>query len=283
MRLRHDRRLAVTSRDVAASTMARRRTRVVRVGLVATSVALLAAAASSARGLDVRERDFLPRGSTGVVVLDLSLSIAEASYPDVRRAVRRIIRVDAPVGLVVFSDVPYELLPPGTPASELTPLLRMLEPPANGPPLNPWWQTFRAGTRISSALDLARHMLVRDGVKDGYVVLVSDLETAPEDVEIVTRTLSKFQKEGIDVRIVPLSTSSDGVALFEGVLGKNAFATLPATDGHAQRLLSASATSPVPTALLLLGGLLFVALALHERFAGRLAFPRTHRPGKAST
>ena len=57
--------------------MARRRTFVIRVGLVFASVALLAAAAASARGLDVRERGFLPRGSTGVVVLDLSLSISD--------------------------------------------------------------------------------------------------------------------------------------------------------------------------------------------------------------
>ena len=282
MRLPRSRRIAVTSRDAGTSRTATRRTLAVRIGLVVASVALLAAAAASARGLDVRERGFLPRGSTGVVVLDLSLSISDRSYPDVRRAVRRLIRADAPVGLVVFSDAPYELLPPGTPASELKPLLRLLEAPKAGPPANPWWQTFRAGTRISSALDLARRMLARDRVRDGYVVLVSDLATAPEDVESLTRTVRRFQQDGIDIRIVPLSASSDGLALFEGLLGKKAFATLPAENGRAARVLSVSATSPVPTALLVLGGLLFAVLALHEKYAGRLALPRARRPRKAS-
>ena len=166
MRISRSRRVAVASRE----RRRRRRWRgggrsSIRVGLVFASVALLAAAAASARGLDVRERGFLPRGSTGVVVLDLSLSISDRSYPEVRQAVRRLIRADAPAGLVVFSDGPYELLPPGTPASELKPLLRLLEPPKGGAPVNPWWQTFRAGTRISSALDLARGMLVRDRVR----------------------------------------------------------------------------------------------------------------------
>jgi von Willebrand factor type A domain len=281
MRLPRSRRTAVASREGTSATVARRRTFAVRLGLVVASVALLAAAADSARGLDVRERGFLPRGSTGVVVLDLSLSISERSYPDVRRAVRRLIRADAPVGLVVFSDAPYELLPPGTPASELKPLLRLLEPPKGGVPANPWWQTFRAGTRISSALDLARSMLERDRVRDGYVVLVSDLATAPDDVEPLTRTVRMFQQDGIDMRIVPLSPSSDGLELFEGLLGKKAFATLPAENGQAERVLSVGATSPVPTMLLMLGGLLFAALALHERYAGRLALPRGRRTGKA--
>jgi hypothetical protein len=283
MRLPRSRHAAISTREGTTSTTARRRTLAVRIGLVVASVTLLAAAADSARGLDVRERGFLPRGSTGVVVLDLSLSIAEQSYPEARRAVQRLIRADAPVGLVVFSDAPYELLPPGTPASELRPLLRLLEPPrGGGVPVNPWWQTFRAGTRISSALDLARSMLERDHVRNGYVVLVSDLATAPDDVEALTRTVRTFQQAGIDMRIVPLAPSSDGLELFEGLLGRRAFAALPRENGHAERVLSVRATSPVPTTLLLLGGLLFAVLALHERYAGRLALPRARRPRKVA-
>lgn len=282
MLLPRRRHAAVASREGTTSTMARRRTLAIRIGLAAASVALIAAAADSARGLDVRERGFLPRGSTGVVVLDLSLSISYRSYPEVRRAVRRLIRADAPVGLVIFSDAPYELLPPGTPASELKPLLRLLEPPKGAAPVNPWWQTFRAGTRISAALDLARGMLVRDRVRDGYVVLVSDLETAPDDVEPLTRTVRRFQQDGIDMRIVPLSASSDGLALFGGLLGKKAFAALPAENGQAEHVLSLGAASPVPTALLVLGGLLFLILAFHERYAGRLALPRAPRTRKAA-
>jgi hypothetical protein len=268
---------AIATDEAAVSKAPRRRTRALRIVLAGLSVGLLLAAAASARNLDVRERGFLPAGSTGVVVVDLSLSIGETSYPDVQRVIRRLVRADAPVGLVVFSDVPYELLPPGTPASELEPLLRLLEPTAAGPPANPWWGTFRAGTRISSALDLAHEMLVRDGVDDGYVVLVSDLETAPDDVEVVTRTLRRLQGEGVDVRVVPLAASGDGVALFEGTLGKGAFVVPAVAESQAERKVEASATSPVPTRFLLFGGLLFAALALYERFVGRLALPRPRR------
>ena len=281
MRLWPRRRRAVESGDALTLTFARRRTLALRIVLAGAALALLAAAAASARHLDVRERGFLPRGSTGVVVLDLSLSIEEKSYPDVQRAIRRLLKADAPVGLVVFSDVPYELLPPGTPASELKPLLRVLAPTGTGTPQNPWWQSFRAGTRISSALDLARGMLIRDKVKDGYIVLVSDLETAPEDVEVVSRSLRRLQQEHVDVRLIPLAASSDGIELFQGILGKHAFVGLPEVQSQVEQALSAKATSPVPTALLVLGGLLFLVLALHEGFAGRLALPAS-RPEKVA-
>jgi hypothetical protein len=257
---------------------ARRRALALRIVLAGGAVALLGAAAASARGLDVRERSFLPPGSTGVVVIDISLSIAEANYIDVRRTLTQLIRIDAPVGLVFFSDVPYELLPPGTPASELSPLLRVLQPTpgAATPPINPWWDTFRAGTRISSALGLARDMLERDKVDDGFIVLVSDLETAPDDVQGTSRVLQDIQRGDIDVRVVPMSASSDSLRLFEGLVGPKAFAKLPASSGDERQFESALGAG-VPTGLLALGALLFALLALHEGFAGRLALPRERR------
>jgi hypothetical protein len=276
MAIRPRRRRAIASYDVRALRRARIRARALRVLLAAVSVGLLAAAAASARNLDVRQRSFLPPGSTGVVVLDLSLSIAESNYPQVRRAVKQLIAADAPVGLVIFSDVAYELLPPGTPASELDPLLRLLTPPRNGPPLNPWWGSFRAGTRISSALKLAKAMLVRDHVRHGFIVLVSDLETAPEDVESMTSTVSDLRRSSIDMRVIPISPSSDGLRLYRSLLGTKAFAELPRTKGK-QRLFQSALAGGLPTTLLILGALLFAALGVNERFAGRLALPRSKR------
>ena len=277
MRLRR-RRQAVSSYDLHALRWARRRTLALRLVLAGGAIALLGAAAASARGLDVRERSFLPPGSTGVVVIDISLSIAEANYVDVRRTLRQLVRIDAPVGLVFFSDVPYELLPPGTPASELEPLLRVLQPSESAarPPINPWWNTFRAGTRISTALGLARDMLLRDKVKDGFIVLVSDLETAPEDVQATARAVQEIQRRGIDLRVVPMSAGSDSLRLFEGLLGPKAFASLPGSSGEERRFESAIGGG-LPTGLLGLGALLFAVLALHEGFAGRLALPREVR------
>lgn len=275
---RLSRRQAVSAYDLRGLRWARLRAGVLRLVLAGGAVALLAAAAASARGLDVRERSFLPPGSTGVVVIDVSLSIAEANYVDVRRTLRQLVRIDAPVGLVFFSDIPYELLPPGTPASELKPLLRVLQPSESkaAPPINPWWATFRAGTRISLALDLARDMLERDKVEHGYVVLVSDLETAPDDVQATTRAVQDLVRMDIDLRVVPLAASGDSISLYRGLLGPKALASLPGVGGD-ERQFESAIGSVLPKSLLVLGALLFAALALHELFSGRLALPRARR------
>ncbi len=270
------RRSGLPSHDVAALRGPVRRTLGIRLVLVIGALVLLAAAAASASNLETRERGLLPSGSTGVVVLDLSLSIADEDYLAVRRALRRLVADDAPIGLVVFSDVAYELLPPGTPASELRPMLRLLVPPALGPLVNPWSQTFRAGTRISSALALAQEMLERDGVEKGSILLVSDLETAPDDVPQLARTVEGLQRGSISLRVVPLAPSSDARLIFEGLLDEEAFAVPLGSD--TDRLpLSSEARSKLPVGLLVLGGLIFVALAAHERFGGRLALPRPGR------
>ena len=54
--------------------------------------------------------------------------------------------------------------------------------------------------------------------------------------------------------------------------GPKAFAALPRSTGEERRFQNALG-SGVPTGLLVLGGLLFALLALHEQFSGRLALP----------
>ena len=265
----------VDSHDVGELRGAARRARVLRVALVAVALGLLVAAAASARGLETRDRGLLPEGSTGVVVVDLSLSIADEDYNIVRRALRRLIAENARVGLVVFSDVPYELLPPGTPAAEMKPMLRLLVPPRLGPPVNPWTQSFRAGTRISQALKLARQMLERDRARNGSILLVSDLETAPDDLPELARTVEGIRASSHSLRVYPLAPSSEALLVFEGLLQEDAFAA-PAASGEGIPAAS-EARRRVPVAFFVLGGLLFLALAFHERFGGRLALPRPER------
>lgn len=262
----------VDSHDIEALRSAVRRARLLRTALVVVAIVLLAAAAASASNLETREAGLLPSRATGVVVVDLSLSIADEDYNQVRRVLRRLIAQDAPVGLVVFSDVPYELLPPGTPASEMRPMLRLLVPPELGPPVNPWTGTFRAGTRISAALELAREILERDGVANGAILLVSDLESAPDDVPQLARVIEELRRGSVELRVFPLAPSTDARALFAGLLEERAFVA-PLDPADATPVPS-EARSRVPTALLVLGGLVFAALAVHERFGGRLALPR---------
>jgi hypothetical protein len=276
--MRH-RQTTVYSQDAQTLWGVSLRTRVLRALLAAGAVTLLVLATASARGLNAGPARLLS-GSAGILVVDLSASIGEEDYEGIRRTVRRLIEEDASVGLVVFSDVGYELLPPGTPASELRPLLRLLVPRREtlndaGLPINPWSQTFRAGTRISSALGLARDILVRDHVKNGFILLVSDLVTAPEDIPQLSRTLHELRRKSIPIRVVALSPLKDGRTVFEGLLGKSALIE-PSQLQRPQPVWTTSRVD-IPTGFLLLAGLLLAVLAAHERFAGRLGLPRPRK------
>lgn len=272
-RFRLDRSRGVDSHDIAGLRRQGRRTSVLRTLAVGAAAALLLAAAASARSLEPREPGVLPAGTVGVVVIDLSLSITEDDYHRVRSVLRRLGEEEARIGLVFFSDVPYELLPPGTPAAELQPMLRLLVPPRLGQPVNPWAGVFRAGTRISPALRLARDMLVRDGVQNGSILLVSDLETAPDDVPALARTLEEIRRSAITLRVSALAPSSDARLLFEDFVEDGAFSlpSDPTVGGEPRTRTGAGAA--LPTALLALGALFFVALAAHEWVAARLALP----------
>ena len=275
LRLFSRRRVVIDTADVGAFRRPGRRARALRLTFAGAALALVVAAAATARGLDTREEGLLPSGTTGVVVIDLSLSIADEDYHAVRRALRRLMAEDASIGLVVFSDIAYELLPPGTPASELQPMLRLLIPPRLGTPVNPWTQTFRAGTRISSALELARGMLERDNVRAGSILLVSDLETAPDDVPAVARTVDGLRRSSIELRVFPLSASSDARVLFEGYLDEAAFA---APEGEREEPTSeTSVENRFPLILMLLGALFFLALTALERFGAGLAVTNAAR------
>jgi hypothetical protein len=265
------RRPAIDSHDAAALRRVALRTRIVRVGLAAVALAALAAAVVEARGLGDERRTIVPTGSTAVVVIDLSLSIAEGNYTDVRRALRSVVAADSPVGLVVFSDVPYELLPPGTPARELRPVLRVLAPGRRGPTTTPWTQTFRAGTVISEALELATAMLERERVKRGSIVLVSDLQTAPDDVARLTRTIETLRARSVVVRVVPIGALSDGRLLFGRLLGQQAFVEPERLGGATVQPVRREYFAELPLTLLVLALIALVAAAAHERYGARLA------------
>jgi len=272
---------AIDSSDVRSLRGPARRTAFVRAALAAGAVVLLVAAVMTARGLDPRDRGLLPTGTTAVVVLDLSLSIVDDHSGLIRDTLRRLVEADAPIGLVIFSDVPYELLPPGTPPAELKPLIRLLTPTSRGDVVTPWSDAFRSGTKISAALQLAQDMLENDKVKNRSILLISDLETAPDDVPATARVLQGLTEAAIPVRLLALGPSSDARALFGGILGPDAFTPLSERPNRPAEP-PAAARRPLPQPLLLLGALFLLALAGHERYAGRLALPSLLRSGRTA-
>ncbi len=267
-RLSIRKRRGVDLHDSRAFVGATWRARILQLVFGGAAVALVLAAVASARDLAASPPGLIPNGTTGVVVVDLSLSIEDEDYRAVRSAFTQLIADNASIGLVVFSDIPYELLPPGTPASELRPMLRLLVPPRLGPPVNPWSIQFRAGTKVSAGLQLAREMLRRDGIESGSILLVSDLETAPEDVPALSRIVEEIRRSDIQLRAFALAPSSDARVIFGGLLQEGAFRLAP---GPADEAEPEEAAVPVSTSLLLLGSLLFVALAAYQRFGSRLA------------
>jgi hypothetical protein len=265
---------AIPSVDTRPLRRAAWRARALRTVLVAAALALAAASFAYARGLDEQRNGLVPPGKSTVLVMDVSLSITESDLRRSRRVVEQLIRAGTPTGLVLFSDVSYELLPPGTPAADLRPLLRLLTPEGGRLPHNPWTTGFTAGTRISESLQLALHMLRRDRVRNGSILLVSDLETAPSDFEDLGRVLSRLRRSPYTVRLVPLSPSSDAIHLFESLIGHDAFLKPVEPSTGAVPRVESTLRGRTPIGLLIAGVLLFLVLAAHERFAGRMALPR---------
>ncbi|HWG55695.1 MAG TPA: vWA domain-containing protein [Gaiellaceae bacterium] len=261
-----------------------RRTSIVAAVLAAALLAAAAGVATASRGLETREAGMLAPGESTIVVLDLSLSIPPVVYRRMRFVIDELSRENGSVGLIVFSDSAYELLPPGTPARELRPLLRFLtrRPP---PPdafddrpyylPDPWSDAFRSGTKISAALDLAREVVQRDRVR-ASVLLISDLHSGEPDQATLVTALQRLSGAGVRLRVVPLFALDFNRRIFADIVGEEAFADWRALvarrRGDAAEAVETAAASPLP--LVVAAALLLALLAANEVWCRRLALPR---------
>jgi hypothetical protein len=250
-----------------------RRTLATRLVVALAVLALLAGALVAAFGTGPSRSEIVPEGTSGILVIDLSKSIIESEFEPIGAALRRLISTNTPTGLVVFSDVAYELLPPHAPASALVPLLRFFTPRKGVYPTNPWQATFRAGTRISVALELAHEMISRDQIPNGSIVLASDLETASSDYAALAQTLSQLKREKVPVRVIPLRPTDHARKLFTSVLGPGYLLPEPRAVASQGTTVHDRLQGRVSLALVLFGGLLLVALGVNERLCARLALP----------
>lgn len=266
MSLRADRRGAIPASEPGRLRHSARRTTLLRVGLALALCAALALTVLVARRYDVRHAPLVASGSSGMIVLDLSASVFEGGF---EATVRKLVETDERAGLVVFSDAAYELLPPGSSGRELEPLLRFFKPTTSAlPPPNPW-DEFRAGTRISVGLETAREALVREGSR-GTIVLLSDLEILPDEVQRLVRVLADLRRDGFQVRIVPLFPSEEKRALVEQLIGRSAFLPEPEEAEAVQTPAEKSIVGDLPWAFLLVGAVLVLVLATNERLLSRL-------------
>jgi hypothetical protein len=265
------RRHAVPTSEPGLLRRASRRTAVVRAGLALALAAALALAFLVAREEDVRYAPLVPEGTTGMVVIDLSASVYEAAMEE---TIERMARTGERAGLVAFSDAGYELLPPGTPGRELVPLLRFLRPrpgDASGDlPVNPWSE-FRAGTRISAGLLVAREALLRARVSRGSIVLISDLQILlPEEIDATALEIAQMRQEGISLRIVPLAPTPEKRALIEQLTGPSALLRDPGEAGAVRAPEERTLRAAAPWAFVLAAAVLVLLLAGNERALSRL-------------
>lgn len=259
------------------------RTTAIRLGLMAALLLLAAVSLWRAARLEARTLTFIPRDTSAILVIDQSKSVYLVGYRGIGAIIRKFADADAPVGLVMFSDIAYELLPPSSHGGELRPLLRYYTPSGGGSeldpdthfPANPWDNTFSGGTKISAGVDMARRILERDRVRHGTILLVSDLDTVDSDLPSLARSLASLQNDPkIDLRVFALQPNPQPLAFFRRFLGKKAFVS-PASvqtdrriEGR-QRLEAAS-----PTWLLVPALLLLVLLGANELFCSRIELRR---------
>jgi hypothetical protein len=263
---------------------AARRTTALRAGLAIALLAALAAAFLVARSRDPRHAPLLPAGTVGVVALDLSASIDARSFLRIQQTIRGLTRNDQDVGLVVFSDAAYEMLPPGSPSRELERLVRLFRPVggtgANAVfPPSPWPDEFRAGTRISTGLRAAREALVRERVRKGSILLVSDLDSPATDVARLGAEIDELRKLGIELRVVPIFPIKEKQALFESLIGTGRIAKTSTPAAPVQAPEGVGLRGAVPWTFVLIALASILLLAANERLNARLelARPRARR------
>lgn len=249
------------------------RTTLVRVTLALALAATLAALLLLARTAGSGRAAVLPSGAkTGVVVLDMSASVTGPAFERIGTVVRGLVLANQSIGLVMFSDVAYELLPPNSPPTALQQFLRFFAPRSvtGGTPVfgeSPW-SHFSGGTRISTGLVEAQRALRKAGVTHGSLLLLSDLNDSQEDRESLTAEALALHKAHVPVRIVSLNASPTNVALFARLFGDNSFiATQAFRTVSRHRVLPILGSSP--WALIAVGLVLVGLLAANERYNSR--------------
>jgi hypothetical protein len=242
------------------------------VGLAIGLVAILVSLLVSALRLHTRPTSYFARGGGGLVVADFSKSIDPRAYQRMSQILRTLADSNQRIGLIVFSDDAYEMLPPGTPGDEVRPMLRFFQ--GNALTLaglqTPWSSAFLGGTQIGRGLEMARHVLERDHMKKSTVLLVSDLDDSSTDVPLLTSEVGEYRREGIRLRVAPLFPTPENMSFFTGLVGPAAVLGNKELLDNSRVAESQGVVGSFPFWLFLGGAVLLLGLAANERLTRRL-------------
>jgi len=269
------RRGAVQLADLPQLARQATRTSVVRIALALALAGTLAAIALDARSAGSGRAAVLPEGATtGIVALDMSASISGPIYARVAAVLRGIVNANQSIGLEMFSDTAYELLPPNSPPGALLQFVPFFVPVrySSGAPIftqSPW-DLFSGGTRVARGLIGAENALKRAHIQHGSILIVSDLDDASADLPLLSGEALRLQREHIPVRIVPLFADPVNARLFATLFGQKAFVS-PSVFTHTAKRREQPVAATAPWGLLALGLLLVLLLTGNERLNARLA------------
>ena len=277
-----------------------RRTKLLRLVLAGALLVAIALAVLFGRDPDKRARQLFPGSESGVLVVDMSASVGTPGRNFIR-PIEYLSRTGQEFGLVVFSDVAYEAVPPGTSAAELRAYLRIFKPRVRpcladrgyecppgtrrmsaseirrlneGREQDPWSETFRGGTRISTGLRLARSILAREKISERGVLLVSDLDTSGFDTPALTRELIRYRDEQIPLRVVALRPFNEDRLYFRRMLGRKAFVRRANLSTRTVTRRDVRTAEAFPVDLAAIGLVSLLLLALNEHYCGRLTWRR---------
>jgi von Willebrand factor type A domain len=260
--------------DLRQLTKQAQRTTLVRVTLALALAATLAGAVLLARSAGSGRASVLPAGANaGVIVLDVSASVAGPPFERVGAVMQSLVAANQAMGLVLVSDVAYELLPPNSSPSALGQFVRFFVPQrvTDRAPIfgaSPWSQ-FSGGTRIASGLAVALDALRRAHVTHGSVILMSDLNDSQSDRDALVAEAQALRQAHVAVRIVPINASQPDIEMFAGLFGPNALVG-PDAFRRPSKLSAQPVTASSPWALLAVGLVLVGLLAANEHLNSRL-------------
>ncbi len=216
-------------------------------------------------------------------MIDLSASVDQLKSQRVQRVLQALTDTEGRVGLVVFSDTAYEMFPPDTRTEELRPLLKFFRTSAAGQfdgerrpgpsaEESPWSLSFRGGTKISTGLVEARRMIAREGDPRLGVVLMSDLDNSGFDSSILTDEIVRYDRAGIELRVIPLFPGPEDLVFFEQLVGKDALVERAELVRNSEVRERQTLVGAFPWAFVGVAAALLLLLAVNERWCGRLAW-----------
>ena len=267
---------AIPLADAGALRAVGRRTRLLRIGVCAALLLLLAACLVAALRLKTRPTSYFAHGG-GFVVADFSRSIDPRSYRRMGQLLKTLADSDQRLGLIVFAEDAYEMLPPGTRGDALRPMLRYYRVGKGatavltvGAQETPWTKAFLGGTAIGRALGVARELLEREPRSRRSVLLVSDLDDASSDIPVLTEEIGRYRDAGIRLKVVPLFPTPDDLAFIGGQIGPGAVLSGDELAANAKVAERQTVVGSFPLWLAAAGVALLLALGAAELLLRRL-------------